>query len=99
MRAAFLRPHRRAAGSRRERMRIKTAIVALTVSASITASAETLAEKEKRAHAQEAVERALKNVQKNCGLTIAASVEWDTFKFDDKHVENTAGIMCGGAIS
>jgi hypothetical protein len=74
-------------------------IASLVVISAAAVAEPNLATKERRKQGQSYIDLELKSIAKECGVGIDASIDWDSFKFDDKHGEPAAGGMCRSALS
>ena len=70
-------------------------IAALVIAALIpaTALAEPLEEKRWHESQQKSLTKAVEDMNKACGATIATTIDWATFKYDDWH-KHQVGMSC-----
>jgi hypothetical protein len=71
----------------------KTVVLMIAALIPTAALAESLEEKRWHAGEEKSLKRAIEDMNKACGITIATKIDWTTFKFDDwsKH---HVGMMC-----
>lgn len=78
----------------------KLVMMAATLVISSSAIAEpNLATKERRKQGMSYVELELKSIAHDCGVDMDAAIDWDSFKWDDKHAEPAAGTTCRAAVA
>ncbi len=71
----------------------KTAVLVIAALIPTVALAEPLEEKRWHEDQQKSLTKAIEDMNKACGATIATKIDWTTFKYDDWH-KHQVGMMC-----